>query len=131
MPRERESTSFFQGRIQSFPHAFRGVGRLLREPNVWLHVAAAVVVLVVSHLLRLAPLEWAAIVFAIVLVLGAEAFNTALEHLADALMPDHHPLVGSAKDLGAAGVLIAAIGAAVIGVIVLGPHLWHAYEVLR
>jgi diacylglycerol kinase len=63
---------------------------------------------------------------AVTLVLGAEAFNTALESLADAAVPEQHPLVGAAKDLAAGAVLVTAMGAAVVGLLVLGPHLWDA-----
>ena len=58
------------------------------------------------------------IVVAITLVWSAEAFNTALEQLADALHPQQHPGIGRAKDVAAAAVLIAALGAAVIGLLV-------------
>jgi diacylglycerol kinase (ATP) len=50
--------------------------------------------------------------------------NTALEVLADAVAPDPHPLVGRAKDAAAGAVLVAALGAAAIGLLVLGPRLW-------
>ena len=53
----------------------------------------------------------------------AEAFNTALELLADQASPEWRPDIGRAKDLSAAAVLIAALGAAIIGVLVLGPPL--------
>jgi diacylglycerol kinase (ATP) len=56
-------------------------------------------------------------------VWSAEAFNTALEQLADALHPERHAGIGRAKDVAAGAVLIAAVGAAVIGVLVFVPHL--------
>ena len=62
------------------------------------------------------------IIVAITLVWCAEAFNTALEQLADALHPENHPGIGRAKDVAAAAVLIAAVGAAVIGMLVFVPH---------
>ena len=43
----------------------------------------------------------------------AELFNTALETLADHLHPERHPVVGAAKDIAAAAVLVAS-GAAVV-----------------
>ncbi len=128
---ERVRGSFFGERVRSFAHAFRGLGRFLREPNAQVHVLCAFVVLFLAWLLNLAPLEWAALVFAITLVLGAEAFNTALESLADAAVPERHALVGTAKDVAAAAVLLSALGAAAIGVLVLGPHLWDTWHELR
>jgi diacylglycerol kinase len=49
--------------------------------------------------------------------------NTGLEFLADAITTETHPLIGKAKDAAAGAVLLAAIGAVVIGLIVLGPPL--------
>jgi diacylglycerol kinase len=37
--------------------------------------------------------------------------------------PERHPGIGRAKDAAAAAVLIAAVGAAIIGVLVFAPHL--------
>ena len=60
---------------------------------------------------------------AIIIVWLAEALNTAVEFLADSITQDHHPLIGKAKDVAVGGVLVASIGAAVIGVIVFGHYL--------
>ncbi len=115
--------NWLKRRLQSFVYAGRGVWLLRSEPNARIHLLATAFALIAGAALGLSGLEWALIVVAIALVLTAEALNTAIEQLANALMPNHHPLVGSAKDLGAGAVLIAAVGAAVIGVLVLGPHL--------
>ena len=53
----------------------------------------------------------------------AEALNTAFEFLTYVASPSFHPLAGHAKDVAAGAVLIAAIGAVVIGLLVFGPHL--------
>jgi diacylglycerol kinase len=127
----RENGRWVASRLASFPHAFRGVGRLLREPNARIHLVATLVVVGAAAFLQLGPLEWAAIAFAIALVFTAEAFNTAIESLADAAVPERHPLVGTAKDVAAAGVLLAALGALVIGCLVFVPHLLASIQKLR
>jgi diacylglycerol kinase (ATP) len=53
----------------------------------------------------------------------AEALNTAFEFLCDVASPDFHPLVAKSKDVAAAGVVMSAIGSAVIGLLIFGPHL--------
>jgi diacylglycerol kinase len=68
-------------------------------------------------------MEWCALVSAIALVWAAEALNTAVELLTDLVQPERHPLAGRAKDAAAAGVLLASIGAAVIGALVFLPRL--------
>ncbi len=40
-------------------------------------------------------------------VLIAELLNSAVETLADAVSVEHHPLIGRAKDIGSAAVLLA------------------------
>jgi diacylglycerol kinase (ATP) len=66
-----------------------------------------------------------AIVLATMLVLGLELINSAVEATVDLITPDFHPLARVAKDLAAAAVLMASFGAAVIGLITLGPALWR------
>lgn len=87
-----------------------------------MHLLAAALVCAAGVYVDLNRAEWLWITAAIVLVLSAEAFNTALEQLADALHPEHNPGVGRAKDAAAAAVLITALGAAVIGILVFMPH---------
>lgn len=115
--------SWLGRRWQSFACAGRGVWLLRREPNARIHAAATLGVLLLAAALGLSALEWALVVLAIGLVLATEALNTALEHLANATMPERHPLVGAAKDLAAGGVLLAALAAAAIALLVFGPHL--------
>ena len=111
-------------RLASLRYASRGVGWMVRsQPNAWIHAGASVVVIVVGVWVQLNAGEWCWLVLAISGVWAAEAFNTALEALADAVSPDRNPLIGRAKDSAAGAVLIAAVGAATIGLLVLGPHL--------
>jgi undecaprenol kinase len=72
-------------------------------------------VIVLGAVLRLGPVGWALIVFAIALVLVAELLNTAIEASVDLISPADHPLAKRAKDAAAAAVLVAAGGAVVIG----------------
>jgi diacylglycerol kinase len=60
-------------------------------------------------------------------VLAAEAFNTAIEFLTDLASPDFHPLAGHAKDVAAAAVLICAIGAVIVGGLILGPYIFALF----
>jgi hypothetical protein len=65
---------------ESFRDAWAGISySILTQRNMKVHLAAAVLVLLVSKLLRLNRLELALVVFAITLVLVAEMFNTAVE----------------------------------------------------
>lgn len=115
---------YLSSRLRSFGHAFRGLKVLLQtQPNARIHAVATVLVVAASVLLRISPMEWVLIVLAIASVWTAEALNTAIEFLVDLVSPDPHPLAGKVKDVAAGAVLIAAIGSAVIGGFVFGPHL--------
>lgn len=92
------------------------------QHNAWLHAVATTMVCAASMVFQISRIEWCLIALSIVTVWTAEAFNTALECLTDLASPDHHPLAGKAKDVAAGAVLIAAIGAVVVGGIVFVPY---------
>lgn len=103
--------------LRSFGFALRGVVQLLRtQANARWHLAASMLVLAAGVWIELSGLQWALLALAMGLVWSAEAFNSALEALADALHPARHPLIGRAKDLAAAGVLLAALAAVGVAV---------------
>ena len=111
-------------RLESFRCAFRGVRTLLAsQHNAWIHLLATVSACGLGWLLGISALEWCAVAIVIALVWTAEAFNTAFELLCDVASPELHPLVRKGKDVAAAAVLLAAAGAAVVGLLVFVPHL--------
>jgi diacylglycerol kinase (ATP) len=114
---------WFAGRRQSFACAFRGLAILFEGPNARIHFVATLLVVAASVILKLSMVEWLVIISTIAWVWVAEALNTALESLANAAVPDVHPLVRNAKDVAAGAVLLAAMGAMVIGAIVFIPRL--------
>jgi diacylglycerol kinase (ATP) len=114
----------FTGRVRSFAFAVAGIWTMLRsQQNAWIHLVATIVVCGLAFALGLSTAEWCWIVLAIMSVWTAEALNTAFEFLADVASPEFHPLVKHAKDVAAGGVLISAVGAAVIALLVFLPHL--------
>lgn len=112
------------GRLRSFGYAISGIGRMIRgQNNAWIHSVATLLVLAAAAWLGLSRGDWCWIILAIALVWIAEAFNTAIECVADAISKEFHPLVRDAKDIAAGAVLIAAIASAVIGLIIFLPYL--------
>jgi diacylglycerol kinase (ATP) len=93
------------------------------QHNAWVHAAATVAVAGAGVAVGLSRQEWCWVVLAVVGVWTAEALNTALEFLCDVASPEFHPLVEKSKDVAAAAVLIAALGAVAIGGLVFGPHV--------
>ncbi len=93
------------------------------QRNARWHAVATGVVGVAAWGFQVRGVQAGLLVLAVGLVWAAEAFNTALEALADRCAPEPHPLVAAAKDVAAAGVLIAAVTAVGVGVVVFGPVL--------
>ena len=116
--------AFLQNRIQSLGHAVRGFRDILRsEHNARIHAGFTVMILAVSAWLKIDVLPFVLIVLVIVLVWIMESLNTVLEIVIDVVSPEYTEMAKRAKDIAAAAVLVAAIGAAVTGIIILGPPL--------
>lgn len=113
---------------RSFGHALRGVGWMIRhEPNMRVHLVATAGVVLGAAALRLPVTQWAALIFAISLVLLGEILNTAIEAVLDLVQPAEHPLVKVVKDVAAGAVLVAAAGSFVIALLIFVPaiaRLW-------
>lgn len=123
--------SFFRSRALSFRYAFSGWWFVIRtQRNAWIHALVSVAVVIVSFWLDISAQDWATIVVAIAMVWTAEFINTALEAVVDLASPQKHHLARVGKDVGAAAVLIAAVSAALIGILILGPPLWQRLQSL-
>ncbi len=122
---DKKDKSFsVKSRVISFRYAFRGIAHLFKEEhNSWIHITATILVVAAGIWLKLSLPEWLLVVFAIGIVFVAEIFNSALENLGDAISTERNEKIGKAKDLAAAGVLVAAFAAAIIGLLIFIPHL--------
>ena len=121
--RLRPPEGLWRRRVTSFGHAGRGVWSALRsEVHLRLHAVATVVVIGLGFYSGLSRLEWALVALAVAGVWAAELMNTAIEALTDLASPAYHPLAGKAKDVAAGAVLLAALGALVVGALVFVPH---------
>ncbi len=112
-------------RLKSISFALAGVATMLRtQHNAWIHLAATIAVIAAGLWFQISGGEWLAVVLAIVVVWVAEGLNTAFELLCDVASPQFHPLVKQAKDVAAAAVLIAAIGAVAVAAVIFWPRLF-------
>ncbi|EUJ41646.1 diacylglycerol kinase [Brochothrix campestris FSL F6-1037] len=67
--------------------------------------------------------EWLFLVLAVAFVIFAEMVNTACERIVDLCTGEYNELAKHAKDIAAGAVLIATIGAVIIGAIIFMPYL--------
>jgi len=96
---------------------------LRKQYNFYIHIALALIALVLAYYFSISQTELLWIIAAIGMVLSAEIFNTAIEQLTDLIQPEHDPKAGIIKDLAAGAVLLTAITALIIGLIIFVPYL--------
>jgi len=110
--------------FRSFVYAFRGLRYALgREQNFQVHFVAAGLLGLLMWYFHLRTLEVVALVLCVIIVLVLELINTVFEKMVDLLKPRIHPYAEVIKDMMAATVLVASIGALVIGVIIFFPYI--------
>ena len=111
-------------RLRSFRYAFAGIVLLFREEhNARIHATITVLVVVAGVVLRVSLVEWAVLVICIGVVLAAEAFNSAIERIADYLTLERDDRIRDIKDLAAGAVLLCAIAAATVGSVIFLQHV--------
>lgn len=109
---------------KSFGYAFQGIFNTIRtERNIKIHCAAAILVMIFGIWLQISKTEWMICFILFGLILALELVNTAVEATVDLFTEERKPLAKKAKDAAAGAVLIAAIFAAVIGILIFIPKL--------
>lgn len=109
---------------RSFLNAIHGIrSGLFKQRNFFIEIIIALLVITGGIIFRINSLEWCLLLVCIMLVISLESLNTAIETLADALKPGFDPMVGKAKDIAAAAVLIASVFAGIIGLIIFAPRI--------
>ena len=109
---------------KSFGYAFQGIFTCIKkERNMKIHVAAAILVVILGSILKLSVTEWCICLVLFGMVMSLELVNTAVEAVVDLVTKERHPLAKIAKDTAAGAVLIAAIMAAITGCIIFIPKI--------
>jgi diacylglycerol kinase (ATP) len=113
-----------KGRARSFVYAWRGFAHVVKtQHNMWLHLLVAVAVIALGFGLHVSRADWLWLIASIAFVFFAEIMNSAFEFLCDVASKEFNPAVEKAKDIAAAAVLVAALGAVLIGLMVFWPYL--------
>ena len=93
------------------------------EASFRLEVVLGVLLVPIAAWLAPTLLQAMILVGAIVFVWLVELVNSAIEALADAVSIERHPLIGRAKDIGSAAVLLSLLLAAGVWLAVLWPGI--------
>ena len=110
--------------IKSFKHAFDGIWVALKtERNLKIHITIMILVIMFGVILKISTIEWLICIILFGLVIALELMNTAIETVVDMITLERNPKAKIAKDVSAGAVLVAAIAAAVIGLIIFVPKI--------
>ncbi len=108
----------------SFKHAFFGIKITFREEQPFrIMLFIAVLVTIAMFYLELPTTQKAVLFLVIILVLALEIMNSVIEKFLNFIHPDGSSHVKTIKDIFAGIVLIASIGAAIIGILLFWPHI--------
>ncbi len=117
--------SWLTRRFAAFVDASRGLTYLVRnEPPIWVHLTDGIITVSFALFLHVSPIEWAILVLVLASCWTAEAFNTAIEKLCNALHPGHNPQIGLVKDICAGAVLIIVVANLIVTSIIFLPKLY-------
>lgn len=109
---------------KSFGYAFKGLKHvLLHEESFKIQLFFAFLIIALMLIFDIRFLEKIALIIVITMVLVLELINTILERILDILKPKLHPYAEIIKDIMAGAVLIASIGALIVGVLIFYPYL--------
>ena len=110
--------------INSFKYAFVGIASAFwTERNMKIHVSIMLLVIIMGIIFKISVTEWIVCICWFSIVIGGEMFNTAIEQVVNIAMPEKDERAKLAKDVSAGGVLVFAIGSAVVGLIIFLPKI--------
>lgn len=109
-----------------FAHAADGCWYGFRtQRNFKIHLFLSLLVLGLSLWLEVSFERFLLLIMAIIFGFTVEMANTALEKTVDLVTEKYHPKAKIAKDLAAGTMLMASIGLAVLGFLILLPPLFE------
>ena len=108
----------------SFRNALIGIKTAYKsQKNLRVHIFIGFLVIIFGVFLKVSIVEWLILLITILVVVITEMFNTALEFTVDLFSTEYSRQAKKAKDVSAAGVLITAVFAILIGIIIFLPKL--------
>ena len=117
-----KDNSFFTGRLKSIGFAMKGAYKLIMtEHSVMVQFSLAILLVIAGFYFHISREEWMMQTLAFGLVLGVESLNTAVEKIADFILPEFHDRIGFIKDIAAGAVMFSAAAAIVVGLLIYIP----------
>ena len=119
---KRQQRFSIKARIKSVKTAINGIMIVAKEEhNAWLHIIATLLIIIIASRLNITAIEGSLLIFAIGFVWTCEAFNSAIEALADEVSGEYSAGIKKTKDIAAGAVLISSLTALAIGLLIVLP----------
>jgi diacylglycerol kinase len=110
--------------IKSFEFAFNGLKiMVVKGRNFRIQILLGILSIILGIVYKISNLEWLGLILIIASVLILELINTAIEEVVNIVSPEIREEAKIAKDVSAAGVLIASIAAIFIGIFIFIPRI--------
>ncbi|MDP8298614.1 MAG: diacylglycerol kinase [Candidatus Tantalella remota] len=118
---QKKSENFYnEGFGHSVNAALEGIVHALKsERNMRVHFLVGFLVLIAGIYFNFNFMEFMFLCFAVMFVLVAEMFNTAIEHAIDLISSDYNPLAKISKDIAAGAVFVSSVNAVIVGYILI------------
>ncbi|PIP57282.1 diacylglycerol kinase [Candidatus Woesebacteria bacterium CG07_land_8_20_14_0_80_44_9] len=111
--------------IKGFKFAFTGIKEAFKtEKNMKVHFLLAILATSSALFLNFSALEWVILAITIGFVFAMEFINTSLEQIVDIVSPQIQEKAQVAKDVAAAGVLVSAVVAILVGSFLFLPKIF-------
>lgn len=103
--------------------ALEGLKSAASEQTFGIFSIIAVLVIILMFLFKVSLFEKLILILIITFVMTLELINSRIERILDIFQPNHDPRVKIIKDISAGAVLLACLGALVIGILIFWPYL--------
>ena len=117
----------FKKLIKNFGFAFVGLKKAASEQTFRIFIMAAVLVIVLMFVFDVSHYEKLMLVLIITIVVTLELINSRIERILDIFQPDYDERVRIIKDISAGAVLLACLGAAIIGFLIFWPYFQNLF----
>lgn len=117
---EWKNKNFFE----ALKNALNGLKYAIKtQKDLKIQIFIAIIVIIMSILLKISKIEMIIITISIFLVIFAEIMNTAIEKTVDLVTQEYNEIAKIAKDVSAGAVLVLAINSIIIGLYIFGDKI--------
>lgn len=108
-----------------FKYSFQGMAYCFKNETSFIFEFICMIVLVILGIVfHITIFEWAASLVSMLLIMGIEFLNTAIEATVDMVTQKFHPLAKIAKDCGSAATCVASLIALIVNAVIFVPEIW-------